>query len=165
VGAWHVVVLNSECGHVGCDADSDQGQWLAADLADNSAHCTLAAFHRPRFSSGDEYGDDETVSDFWQVLQDAGVDVVLNGHEHSYERFAPQRDSGRATAEEGMAEFVVGTGGRNLRGFKDVKPNSEVRWNDSFGVLGLTLYADGYDWRFHGTPGTPQVDQGSASCR
>ena len=93
------------------------------------------------------------------------MDVVLNGHEHSYERFAPQRDSGRATAEEGMAEFVVGTGGRNLRGFKDVKPNSEVRWNDSFGVLGLTLYADGYDWHFHATPGTPQVDQGSASCR
>jgi hypothetical protein len=165
VGAWHVVVLNSECAQVGCDADSDQGQWLAADLAGNSAHCTLAAFHRPRFSSGDEYGDDETVSDFWQVLQDTGVDVVLNGHEHSYERFAPQRDSGRATAEEGMAEFVVGTGGRDLRGFGDPKPNSEVRWNDSFGVLGLTLYADGYDWRFHGTPGTPEVDQGTASCR
>ena len=165
VGTWHVVVLNSECEQVGCDADSDQGQWLAADLAESSARCTLAAFHRPRFSSGDEWGDDESVSGFWQVLQDAGVDVVLNGHEHSYERFAPQRDSGRATAEEGMAEFVVGTGGRNLRGFKDVKPNSEVRWNDSFGVLGLTLYADGYDWRFHATPGTPQVDQGSASCR
>jgi hypothetical protein len=165
VGAWHVVVLNSECAQVGCDADSDQGEWLAADLADNSAHCTLAAFHRPRFSSGDEWGDDETVSDFWQVLQDAGVDVVLNGHEHSYERFAPQRDSGRATAEEGMAEFVVGTGGRDLRGFGDPKPNSEVRWNGSFGVLGLTLYADGYDWRFHGTPGTSRVDQGSASCR
>ncbi len=165
VGAWHVVVLNSECTEVGCDADSDQGQWLASDLAGNSAHCTLAAFHRPRFSSGDEYGDDETVSDFWQVLQDAGVDVVLNGHEHSYERFAPQRDSRRATTEEGMAEFVVGTGGRNLRGFGDPKPNSEVRWNDSFGVLGLTLRPDGYDWRFHATPGTSRVDQGSASCR
>jgi hypothetical protein len=83
--------LNSECAQVGCDADSDQGEWLAADLADKSAHCTLAAFHRPRFSSGDEWGDDETVSDFWQVLQDAGVDVVLNGHEHSYGRFPPAR--------------------------------------------------------------------------
>jgi 3',5'-cyclic AMP phosphodiesterase CpdA len=165
VGTWHVVVLNSECTEVRCDADSDQGEWLAADLADNSAHCTLAAFHRPRFSSGDEYGDDESVSGFWQTLQDAGVDVVLSGHEHSYERFAPQRDSGRATAEEGMAEFVVGTGGRDLRGFGDPKPNSEVRWNDSFGVLRLTLYPDGYDWRFHGTPGDPQVDQGTASCR
>ena len=164
-GAWHVVVLNSECEEVGCDADSDQGEWLAADLAANSARCTLAAFHRPRFSSGDEWGDDESVSGFWQVLQDAGVDVVVNGHEHSYERFAPQRDSKRPTAEEGMAEFVVGTGGRNLRGFGDPKPNSEVRWNESFGVLGLTLRPDGYDWRFHGTDGNDQVDRGSASCR
>ena len=114
-------------------------QWLADDLNSSSARCTLAAFHRPRFSSGDEYGDDESVSGLWQALQDDGVDVVLNGHEHSYERFAPQRDSGRATAEEGMAEFVVGTGGRDLRGFGDAKPNSEVRWNSSFGVLALTL--------------------------
>ena len=165
LGSWHVVVLNSECEEVDCDPDGDQGTWLADDLAGSSARCTVAAFHRPRFSSGDEYGDDESVSPLWQVLQDAGVDVVLNGHEHSYERFAPQRDSGRATAEEGMAEFVVGTGGRDLRGFDEPKPNSEVRWNDSFGVLALTLRADGYDWRFHGTPGTPDVDSGSAPCR
>jgi acid phosphatase type 7 len=164
VGAWHVVVLNSECDEVGCDAGSDQGRWLADDLAAHPARCTLAAFHRPRFSSGDEYGDDESVSDFWQVLQDAGVDVVLNGHEHSYERFAPQRDSGRATAAEGMAEFVVGTGGRDLRGFRDPKPNSEVRWNDSFGVLAMTLRPDGYDWRFHATDGA-DVDDGSTACR
>jgi acid phosphatase type 7 len=165
VGAWHVVVLNSECAQVGCDADSDQGEWLAADLADNSAHCTLAAFHRPRFSSGGRMGRRRDRLRLLAGPADAGVDVVLNGHEHSYERFAPQRDSGRATAEEGMAEFVVGTGGRDLRGFGDPKPNSEVRWNGSFGVLGLALYADGYDWRFHGTPGTSRVDQGSASCR
>ena len=164
VGAWHVVVLNSECSDVDCDPDGDQLEWLKADLDGNSTRCTLAAFHRPRFSSGDEYGDDESVSGFWQVLQDAGADVVLNGHEHSYERFAPQRDSGRATAEEGMAEFVVGTGGRDLRGFGDPKPNSEVRWNDSFGVLALTLYPDRYDWRFHATDGA-DVDEGSAACR
>ena len=163
-GAWHVVVLNSECEDVDCSTDGDQGRWLADDLSDHPARCTLAAFHRPRFSSGDEYGDDESVSGFWQTLQDAGVDVVLNGHEHSYERFAPQRDSGRPTAEEGMAEFVVGTGGRDLRGFGEVKPNSEVRWNRSFGVLALTLRGDGYDWRFHATDGA-DVDSGSASCR
>jgi 3',5'-cyclic AMP phosphodiesterase CpdA len=164
-GSWHVVVLNSECEEVDCGPDGDQGTWLADDLAASSARCTLAAFHRPRFSSGDEYGDDESVSPLWQALQDAGVDVVLNGHEHSYERFAPQRDSGRATAEEGMAEFVVGTGGRDLRGFGEPKPNSEVRWDGSFGVLALTLRADGYDWRFHGTPGTPDVDSGTTRCR
>jgi len=162
VGAWHVVVLNSECSDVDCDPDGDQLEWLKADLDGNSARCTLAAFHRPRFSSGDEYGDDESVSGFWQVLQDAGADVVLNGHEHSYERFAPQRDSGRATAEEGMAEFVVGTGGRDLRGFGEPTPNSEVRWNDSFGVLALTLHPDRYDWRFHATDGA-DVDEGSAA--
>ena len=122
-------MLNSECADVDCDPDGEQLQWLADDLAGSTARCTLAAFHRPRFSSGEEYGDDESVSGLWQALQDEGVDVVLNGHEHSYERFAPQRDSGRATAEEGMAEFVVGTGGRDLRGFGDAKPNSEVRWN------------------------------------
>jgi acid phosphatase type 7 len=165
LGSWHVVVLNSECKEIDCSPDGDQGRWLADDLAASSARCTVAAFHRPRFSSGEEYGDDESVSPLWQVLQDAGVDVVLNAHEHSYERFAPQRDSGRATAEEGMAEFVVGTGGRDLRGFNEAKPNSEVRWNESFGVLALTLRADGYDWRFHGTPGTPDVDSGGASCR
>ena len=164
VGAWHVVVLNSECSDVDCDPDGDQLEWLKADLDGNSTRCTLAAFHRPRFSSGDEYGDDESVSGFWQVLQDAGADVVLNGHEHSYERFAPQRDSGRATAEGGMAEFVVGTGGRDLRGFGDPKPNSEVRRNDSFGVLALTLYPDRYDWRFQATDGA-DVDEGSAACR
>jgi len=164
VGAWHVVVLNSECSDVDCDPDGDQLEWLKADLDGNSARCTLAAFHRPRFSSGDEYGDDESVSGFWQVLQDAGADVVINGHEHSYERFAPQRDSGRATAEEGMAEFVVGTGGRDLRGFGDPKPNSEVRRNDSFGVLALTLYPDRYDWRFQATDGA-DVDDGGAACR
>ncbi len=119
VGAWHVVVLNSECADVDCGPDGEQLHWLADDLNSSSARCTLAAFHRPRFSSGEEYGDDESVSGLWQALQDEGVDVVLNGHEHSYERFAPQRDSGRATAEEGMAEFVVGTGGRDLRGFGD----------------------------------------------
>ena len=164
VGAWHVVVLNSECDHVDCAADGDQGRWLARDLDAHPARCTLAAMHRPRFSSGDEYGDDESVSGLWQVLQDAGADVVLTGHEHSYERFAPQRDSGRATAQEGMAEFVVGTGGRDLRGFGEPKPNSEVRWNDSFGVLALTLRADGYDWRFHAADGA-DVDAGSATCR
>ena len=163
-GAWHVVVLNSECQDVDCNSDGDQLQWLADDLRGSAARCTLAAFHRPRFSSGDEYGDDESVSPLWQALQDEGVDVVLNGHEHSYERFAPQRDSGRATAEEGMAEFVVGTGGYDLRGVSDPKPNSEVRWNGSFGVLALTLYPDRYDWRFHATDGA-DVDEGGAVCR
>jgi len=164
VGEWRVIVINSECAEVGgCDAESPQGRWLAEQL-DGAPRCTIAAFHRPRFSSGLEHGGDPALEPLWAQLADGGVDVVLNGHEHSYERFAPQRDSGRATAEEGMAEFVVGTGGRDLRGFGDPKPNSEVRWNDSFGVLALTLYPDHYDWRFHATDGA-DVDEGSAACR
>jgi hypothetical protein len=166
LGAWHVVVLNSECEQVGgCDAESRQGRWLAADLAANPARCTLAAWHTARFSSGEEHGDSDTVAPFWQQLQDAGAEVVLTAHDHSYERFAAQRDSTRPTDEEGLVQFVVGTGGRELRGFGDAKPNSEVRWNESVGVLALTLRDDGYDWRFVGPPGTPDVDDGSASCR
>jgi acid phosphatase type 7 len=164
LGAWHVVVLNSECDEVGCDKDGPQGRWLAGDLAASSARCTLAAFHRPRFSSGDEHGDDESVGPFWEILQEAGADVVLTGHEHSYERFAPQRESGRPTADEGVAQFVVGTGGYGLRDFREPRPNSEVRWNGGFGVLAMTLRPDGYDWRFHATDGS-DVDEGSAACR
>jgi acid phosphatase type 7 len=166
VGEWHVVVLNTECDEVGgCDAGSPQGEWLAADLAANPARCTLAAWHDARFSSGEEHGDSEAGAAFWRQLQDAGAEVVLTAHEHSYERFAPQLDSSQPSVEEGLMQFVVGTGGRELRGFDEPKPNSEVRWNDSFGVLGLTLRADGYDWRFVGPPGTPDVDSGSAACR
>jgi acid phosphatase type 7 len=165
-GSWHVIVLNSECEQVGgCEADSPQGEWLAADLAAHPARCTLAAWHDARFSSGEEHGDSAAVAPFWQQLQDAGAEVVLTAHEHSYERFAAQRDSTRPTDSEGLVQFVVGTGGRELRGFGDPRPNSEVRWNGSFGVLALTLHADGYDWRFVGPPGTPEVDSGSGSCR
>lgn len=137
---------------------------MAADLAESPARCAVAAFHRPRFS-GDEWGDAESVSSFWEVPQESGVDVVVNGHEHSYERFVPQRDSGRPTAEEGMAEFVVSAGSRDLRGFGDPKPNNEVRWNDAFGVLGLNLRPDGDDRHFTALPGPLTSTQGSASYR
>ena len=121
VGAWHVVVLNSECAEIDCGPDGEQVRWLADDLNSSSARCTLAAFHRPRFSSGDEYGDDESVSGLWQALQDEGVDVVLNGHEHSYERFAPQRDSGarrrrrawRSSSSAPVAATCAGSATRN----------------------------------------------------
>ncbi len=162
VGAWRVIVLNSECAEVhGCGDDSDQGRWLAGELAAGTPRCTLAAWHRPRFSSGDEHGDYPAVAPLWAQLHKAGVDVVLNGHDHDYERFAPQDAAGHPDPG-GPVEFVVGTGGFSLRGFGPAKPNSVVRWSDSFGVLAMTLRPDGYDWRFVDAPG---VDSGSASCR
>jgi hypothetical protein len=164
VGPWHVVVLNSQCGKVGgCEADSPQGEWLAADLAEHPARCTLAAWHDPRFSSGAEHGDEKSVAPLWELLDDAGADVVLTGHDHIYERYAPQTADGKADGD-GMVQIVVGTGGEELRELADTRPNSEVRWNSSFGVLAMTLRPDGYDWRFVGTPGAPEVDSGSASC-
>ncbi len=125
-GAWHVVVLNSNCDAVGgCDAASAQGAWLAADLAAHPARCTLAIWHHPRFSSG-EHGGDPRADAFWRALYAAGADVVVNGHDHDYERFAPQAPDGTADQAGGIREFVVGTGGKELRGFRSSAPNSEV---------------------------------------
>jgi hypothetical protein len=163
LGTWHVVVLDSECRKTGgCDPDSDQGRWLAADLAENDAACTVAIFHTPLFSSG-EHGNITSVTPFWQALYAAGADVVLNGHDHDYERFAPQDPDGREDRARGIREFVVGTGGKSLRAFADVRPNSELRASISHGVLALTLRAGGYGWRFHATDGRFS-DEGTATC-
>ena len=127
LGTWHIVVLDSDCSSVGgCGADSPQGRWLAADLKASTATCTLAIWHHPRFSSG-EHGNDTEVAPFWQALYDAGADVVINGHDHDYERFAPQDPNGRADRARGIREFVVGTGGAALRTFPTTAANSELR--------------------------------------
>ena len=163
VGAWRVIVLNSECAEIGgCDPESPQGQWLAEQL-DDAPNCTLAAFHRPRFSSGVEHGGDPALEPLWSQLAEGGVDLVLNGHEHDYERFLPHDADGRVGS--GPVEIVVGTGGHSLRPFSRVERGSEVRWDDSVGVLAMTLRPDGYDWRFVGPEGTPPVDSGTGTCR
>ena len=115
LGAWHVVVLNSNCAFVGgCGPSSAQVTWLKADLAANAGDHVLAYFHHPRYSSG-EHGNEGGVQTLWEVLYAAGAELVLNGHDHSYERFAPQDPWGRADATFGIREFVVGTGGTALR--------------------------------------------------
>jgi hypothetical protein len=163
-GPWHVIVLNSNCTEIGgCGASSPQGQWLGADLAAHPARCTLAYWHSPRFSSG-YHGDDAAVEPLWQALYAAGADLVLTGHDHDYERFAPQTPAGAADPDAGIREIVVGTGGRSLRPFGATRPNSEVRSASTFGVLGLKLGADGYDWRFIPVPGGSFTDSGSATC-
>jgi len=165
LGSWHIIVLNSECKDVGgCEAGSPQERWLRADLSSHPVACTLAYWHKPLFSSGGAHGNDLTVKPLWDALYDANADVVINGHDHDYERFAPQTPDGAPDSVRGIREFVVGTGGKGLRPFKEPKPNSEVRDFAAFGVLKLTLKANGYDWQFLPEEGKTFTDSGTGAC-
>ncbi len=128
LGTWHVVVLDSNCGFLGdlCGSESDQVRWLREDLAASGARCTLALMHQPRFSSG-QHGDSQAVRSFWDELYAADAELVLGGHDHDYERFAPQAPDGTPDEARGVVEIVVGTGGADLEGFKEARPNSLVR--------------------------------------
>ena len=164
LGSWHVVALNSNCPEVGgCGARSAQAQWLRNDLAANQRECTLAFMHSARFSSG-EHGNDELMRDLWQILFEGGADLVLAGHDHSYERFGPQDATGRRNPERGLRSFVVGTGGKGLGRIVRARPNSERRDNSSIGWLQLTLRPADYSWRFVALPGLSLQDSGSAAC-
>jgi acid phosphatase type 7 len=164
-GAWHIIVLNSECADIGgCYPGSREEKWLRADLSSHPSSCTLAYWHKPLFSSGGAHGNDLEVNPLWQALYDAGADVVINGHDHDYERFAPQNPQGQADVPRGMREFVVGTGGKNLRPFGPTKDNSEVRNNEAFGVLKLTLLTNSYEWLFISQQGRSFTDSGSGAC-
>jgi hypothetical protein len=165
LGAWHIIVLNSECSQVGgCDAGSPQADWLKADLAAHPAACTLAMWHQPRFSSG-SHGSNDAYQVFWQELFDANADVVLSGHDHDYERFAAQDPRGVADPVRGIREFVVGTGGKSHYPFSgNFAANSEAHNADTFGVLKLTLRPNAYDWQFIPEAGKTFTDSGTASC-
>jgi hypothetical protein len=141
-----------------------QEAWLRADLAAHPTSCTLAYWHHPRFSSGDEHGSSGEVRPLWQALYDADADVVLAGHEHHYERFALQDPAGNADAQRGIRQFVVGTGGRGHYGFGNAIANSQVRESGTFGILKLTLRANGYDWAFVPVAGETFTDAGSGQC-
>jgi hypothetical protein len=161
---WHVVALNSMCEKVGgCGATSPMVKWLEEDLAANSdKECTLAYFHHPLFSSG-QHGNDPKMRPTWDALYAAGADVVISGHDHDYERFAPQRPDGTLDNELGIREFVVGTGGATLRSFGFSQPNSEVRNSNTHGVLKLQLHPSSYDWEFVPADGNFS-DSGSENC-
>ena len=168
LGAWHIVVLNSDCWRVGgCEAGDPQAQWLQRDLEQHPNLCILAYWHRPPFSSG-RYGDPkdtERVRPLWRVLFEKGADVLLTGHEHSYERFAPMNAEGERDDAGGVRLFVVGTGGGNLRDFENNPlPTTEVRDDQTWGVLKLTLKPTGYDWNFLPVAGKTFADSGSATC-
>src|SRR5437016_982480 len=165
LGAWHILVLNSECKDVGgCEPGSLQEKWVRTDLAAHSASCTLAYWHKPLFSSGSAHGNDLTVKPLFQALYDAGADLVIVGHDHDYERFAPQTPDGTPDPKRGIRDFVVGTGGKNHRPFGEPKPNSELRDATAFGVLKLTLKRGGYDWQFIPEAGKSFTDSGSGNC-
>ncbi|WP_331096339.1 metallophosphoesterase family protein [Archangium sp.] len=159
LGAWHVVVLNSE---LELGAGSVQEQWLRADLKASTKRCTLAYWHRPLFSSGPDR-DTTDVKPLWTALYEAGAEVVLGGHDHLYERFAPQTPEGKADPERGIRQFVVGTGGMTLYPFGAPLANSERRDASTLGVLKLTLEDGAYAWEFLSVRGGV-TDQGRGTC-
>jgi hypothetical protein len=179
-GRWHFIALNSECAAGladqvgwtgGCAAGSAQETWLKQDLQNHPTDCTVAYWHHPLFSSGG-IGNNPSVKPLWDDLYAAGADVVFNGHDHDYERFAPQDPSAKADAR-GMREFIVGTGGKSELGKGTTKPNSVVFSNTTFGELELTMHPvdathphGSYDWAFRndGASGTSFTDTGSADC-
>ena len=163
-GAWHIIVINSTCSEVGgCGENSPQLQWLRADLAANPTNCTMAYWHHPRYSSG-KHGSFTAMQPIFQALYDANAELVLSGHDHSYERFAPQNATGGLDLQRGIRQFVVGTGGKNHYPIQTQIANSEVRNDDTFGVIKLTLKPNGYDWQFVPQAGMTFTDSGSGTC-
>jgi hypothetical protein len=161
LAGWHIIALNS---NLRVDPGSPQEQWLRQDLANSHVQCTLAYWHHPRFSSGVDHGDDPMMQPLWQALYDYGADVVISGHDHIYERFAPQTPTGALDLAKGIREFIVGTGGGSRDATGSPRPNSEVRSGSAWGVLKLSLFADRYEWRFVPVAGKTFTDTGSGSC-
>jgi hypothetical protein len=165
VGTWHIIALNSSCSAAGgCSSSTPQGKWLRNDLAAHSNMCTLAYWHIPLFSSGGRAAS--AYKSFWDALYTAGADVVLNGHDHTYERFAPQTPGGVADVQRGLRQWVVGTGGANHTSWGTIAANSESRNNTVYGVLKLTLHPTSYDWRFEpeSRDASRFSDQGTGAC-
>jgi len=168
LGTWHVVSLDSNLSGA---AHAAQLDWLRADLASHPARCTLAFWHHPLYSSGG-HGSVPAMRDAWQLLYDAGAELVLSGHDHDYERFAPQDANGRLDPARGIRQFVVGTGGAYPTPFLLPVAHSEVRDSNRTGVLRLHLYAGGYGWEFVESARVSQApmfdpappDRGSAAC-
>ncbi len=160
LGSWRIYALNTE---IDISPESEQVAWLRSDLEENPRQCVLAYWHRPRWSSGEEHGRDPTVQTLWEILYEAGAELVINGHEHNYERFMPMDAEGEADPA-GLREIVVGTGGADLYGFDTPLPTSEVRDASTNGVLRLILRESGYDWQFIPVAGSTFTDSGSAEC-
>jgi hypothetical protein len=159
IGAWHLIALNSEISH---GANSAQVTWLKNDLAATGAGCVLAYWHKPRFTAGN-YSDMGEFQPFWDALYAANADVVINGHDHNYQRYVPLNPSGARDDARGLREFVVGTGGRSHYGIR-ADSRRDVADGGTYGVLKLTLRATGYAWQFVPEAGKTFTDSGSGSC-
>ena len=164
LGSWRIYALDGNCWAIsGCQEGSPQEQWLRADLAANPRLCIAAMWHEPRFTSG-AHGSDPTYGAFWEDLYAARAELVLNGHDHDYERFAPQTPAGVSNSATGIREIVVGTGGIGHTDFLTTQPNSQVRDSSTFGVLKLTLRSASYDWQFIPIAGQTFTDAGTTAC-
>ncbi len=165
LGAWRIIVLNSICDRIGgCDAASPELTWLHTELARTPARCSLAVIHNPRFSSGRKENEPR-VQPLWEELQSAGVEMVLSGDNHTYERLAPMTPTGQSDPS-GIRQFVVGTGGRSHYSFSEgaIHPNTEARDDQTFGVLKLTLRDGSYTWKFLPEAGKTFTDEGQQDC-
>jgi 3',5'-cyclic AMP phosphodiesterase CpdA len=161
-GAWRIYALNSECSTTStCYAN--QYSWLKSDLAANPHQCVLAMWHRPAFSTG-PHGNSTRMAKFFQLLYSNGAEIVLNGHDHMYERYKPITPSGALDATHGIREFVVGTGGESLYGYKTTSSLIAVRNNTTFGVLRLDLSAGSYTWQFVPSGTGNFTDSGTGTC-
>ena len=166
LASWHIVAINSNCTEVsgGCGAGSPQESWLRADLSAHPADCTIAMWHHGRWSSGHD-GDNTFMQTMWEDLNDAGVEILLSGHSHDYERFAPQDENGSLDNTNGVRQFIVGTGGAFFTGLGiHFDANSRVHQNDTYGILKLTLRSDAYDWQFVPEAGKTFTDSGTTAC-
>ena len=165
LGAWHMIVLNSEMlvnSQFSPEDREEQEEWLANELRNNTRRCTLAYWHHPRFSSG-WHGSDIRMDNWWKLLYRGGVDVVLNGHDHHYERFHPLDTTGTIDTTRGMVQFVVGTGGIELRGIRAPLSYSAARVTGRWGVLKITLGREEYRYAFL-EPGGRVWDPGGGRC-
>jgi hypothetical protein len=164
LNGWRIYDLDSNCESIGgCGEGTAELQWLRTDLAENDeVRCSLAMWHHPRYSSG-RHGSDTRTYLFWSALAEGGADIVLTGHDHSYERFAPLDAAGHRDDARGIRSFVVGTGGKDLYEFTTLLPDSEVHDSSTFGVLALTLWPDHYEWHFLNSEGS-FTDSGSGTC-
>jgi alkaline phosphatase len=165
LGDWLVLALNSNCDVVGCDAGSAQAKWLEAELEREQPRCAVAMWHHPLFTSGHNHPPETRLRPLFEILYNHGVELLLTGHNHQYERFAPQTPDALLDEARGVREFVAGTGGAGLYKFQpEPAANSEVRDGKTLGVLKLELHEDSYSWQFVGQPDKPFTDSGSTPC-